>query len=50
LTPVQGAAVREFLVAVVLILMLRYRPSGLVPETMPRLPVPPAQGAHQPTA
>jgi branched-chain amino acid transport system permease protein len=51
LTPVQGAAVREFLVAVVLILMLRYRPSGLIPEKIARLPVPPpSQGAHQPTA
>ena len=53
LTPVQGAAVREFLVAVVLILMLRYRPSGLIPERLPRLPVPPSASArerHQPTA
>lgn len=51
LTPVQGAAVREFLVAVVLILMLRYRPAGLIPERIPRLAVP-ASGAsaHQPTA
>ena len=51
LTPVQGAAVREFLVAVVLILMLRYRPAGLVPERIARFPIP-ASGAsaHQPTA
>jgi branched-chain amino acid transport system permease protein len=51
LTPVQGAAVREFLVAVVLILMLRYRPAGLIPERIARLAVP-ASGAsaHQPTA
>ena len=53
LTPVQGAAVREFLVAVVLILMLRYRPSGLIPEKLPQLPVPPSargESIHQPTA
>lgn len=51
LTPVQGAAVREFLVAVVLILMLRYRPAGLVPERIARLAVPPSgASAHQPTA
>jgi branched-chain amino acid transport system permease protein len=45
-TPVQGAAIREFLVAVLLIVMLRYRPAGLLPERLVRLPVPP----HQPTA
>jgi branched-chain amino acid transport system permease protein len=45
-TPVQGAAIREFLVAALLIVMLRYRPAGLVPERLVRLPVPP----HQPTA
>ena len=51
LTPVQGAAVREFLVAVVLILMLRYRPAGLVPERIARFPVSAsAASAHQPTA
>ncbi|HEY1329642.1 MAG TPA: branched-chain amino acid ABC transporter permease [Casimicrobiaceae bacterium] len=44
LTPVQGAAVREFLVAAVLILMLRYRPAGLIPEKPPRLPAPPERG------
>ena len=45
-TPVQGAAIREFLVAVLLIVMLRFRPAGLIPERLVRLPVPP----HQPTA
>jgi branched-chain amino acid transport system permease protein len=52
LTPVQGAAVREFLVAVVLILMLRFRPAGLIPERIAALPVPPsaARATHQPTA
>jgi branched-chain amino acid transport system permease protein len=45
-TPVQGAAIREFLVAALLIVMLRYRPAGLLPERLVRLPVPP----HQPTA
>ena len=32
ITPVQGAAMREFLIAALLIVMLRYKPSGLVPE------------------
>ena len=52
LTPVQGAAVRECLVAVVLILMLRFRPAGLIPERIAPLPVPPsaARATHQPTA
>jgi branched-chain amino acid transport system permease protein len=40
-TPVQGAALREFMVAVLLIVMLRYRPAGLIPEKLARLPVPP---------
>jgi branched-chain amino acid transport system permease protein len=52
LTPVQGAAVREFLVAVVLILMLLFRPAGIIPERIAPLPVPPsaARATHQPTA
>jgi hypothetical protein len=29
--------------------MLRYKPSGLIPEKLVRLPVPPPAG-HQPTA
>jgi branched-chain amino acid transport system permease protein len=45
-TPVQGAAMREFLVAALLIVMLRFRPAGLIPERLVRLPVPP----HHPTA
>jgi branched-chain amino acid transport system permease protein len=44
-TPVQGAALREFMVAVLLIVMLRYRPGGLIPEKLPRLPVPTANEA-----
>ena len=50
---VQGAAVRELMIAALLIVMLRYKPTGLVPERLPRLPVPPlpppATG-YQPTA
>ncbi len=38
--PVQGAALREFMVAALLIVMLRYKPSGLIPEELVRLPVP----------
>jgi len=37
---VQGAALREFLIAAMLIVMLRYRPMGLIPERLPRIPVP----------
>jgi branched-chain amino acid transport system permease protein len=47
--PVQGAAVREFLVAALLIVVLRYKPQGLIPERLATLPVPPA-GRYQPTA
>lgn len=47
---VQGAAVREFLVAALLLVILRYKPAGLLPERLPRLPVPPAGGRYQPTA
>jgi branched-chain amino acid transport system permease protein len=50
ITPVQGAAIREFLIAVLLLVMLRYKPSGLVPERLTRLPVPPAAPRYQPTA
>ena len=48
---VQGAAVREFLIAALLIVMLRYKPTGLIPEQLPRIPVPstPAE-RYQPTA
>ena len=50
ITPVQGAAIREFLIAALLIVMLRYKPSGLVPEPSTRLPVPPVAEGYQPTA
>jgi branched-chain amino acid transport system permease protein len=39
---VQGAALRELLIAALLIVMLRYRPAGLVPERLPSIPVPAA--------
>jgi branched-chain amino acid transport system permease protein len=39
---VQGAALRELLIATLLIVMLRYRPRGLIPERLPRIPVPPS--------
>jgi branched-chain amino acid transport system permease protein len=41
---VQGAALRELLIAALLIVMLRYRPTGLVPERLPLIPVPAAPG------
>jgi branched-chain amino acid transport system permease protein len=50
ITPVQGAAIREFLIAALLIVVLRYRPRGLVPERSTRLPVPPVARGYQPTA
>jgi branched-chain amino acid transport system permease protein len=50
ITPVQGAAIREFLIAAMLLVMLRYKPSGLVPEVSTRLPVPPPAARYQPTA
>jgi branched-chain amino acid transport system permease protein len=51
ITPVQGAAIREFLVAALLLVMLRYKPGGLVPERLAALPVPPPlAGRYQPTA
>ena len=37
---VQGAALRELLIATLLIVMLRYRPRGLIPEQLPRIDVP----------
>ena len=39
LSAVQGAALREFLIAVLLIVLMRLHPQGLVPERLPRLPV-----------
>ncbi|HWD37081.1 MAG TPA: branched-chain amino acid ABC transporter permease, partial [Casimicrobiaceae bacterium] len=50
ITPVHGAAIREFLIAAFLLVMLRYKPTGLVPETSTRLPSPPAATRYQPTA
>ena len=50
ITPVQGAAIREFLIAAFLLVMLRYKPSGLIPETTTRLPVAQPASRYQPTA
>ena len=50
ITPVQGAAIREFLIASFLLVMLRYKPTGLVPATSTRLPVPPSPQRYQPSA
>ena len=48
ISAVQGAALREILIAALLIVLLRYNPQGLVPERMPRLPVAgPAPGKPQ---
>lgn len=51
---VQGAALREFLIASLLIVMLRYKPGGLIPERLAKIPAPetPAQprGVPQETA
>jgi branched-chain amino acid transport system permease protein len=44
LTAVQGAALRELLIAALLIAMLRYRPAGLVPERLAVIPVPAVPG------
>jgi branched-chain amino acid transport system permease protein len=40
LSAVQGAALREFLVAGLLIVVLRFNPSGLIPERLPRVALP----------
>jgi branched-chain amino acid transport system permease protein len=42
LQPVQVAAVREFAIGVSLILVLRFRPAGMLPERLPRMPMPSA--------
>jgi len=48
---VQGAALREFLIAALLIVMLRYKPRGLIPEQLTEIPVPSSTGGrYQPTA
>jgi branched-chain amino acid transport system permease protein len=44
LSAVQGAALRELLIAALLIVMLRYRPAGLVPERLPFIPLPASSG------
>jgi branched-chain amino acid transport system permease protein len=38
LQQVQGAAVREFIIGASLILVLSFRPAGLLPERLPRMP------------
>jgi branched-chain amino acid transport system permease protein len=50
LSAVQGAAVREFLVAALLLVILRYKPAGLLPERLAQLPMPSSSGRYQPTA
>src|SRR5499427_4758026 len=50
ISPVQGAAIREFLVAALLLVVLRYRPAGLLPERLTRFAVPPKKARYQPTA
>jgi branched-chain amino acid transport system permease protein len=54
LTPVRGAAVRELLISGSLIALLRLRPTGLIPERLPRVPVPdlpePPAGEPRPAA
>ena len=45
LKPVQVAAVREFLIGASLIVVLRFRPAGLIPERIPRHAAPAAAGA-----
>ena len=50
-TPVQGAAIREFLVAAFLLVMLRYKPTGIVPECLAALPIAEVPSTrYQPTA
>ena len=39
LQPVQAAVVREFIIGASLILVLRFRPAGLLPERLPRMPI-----------
>jgi branched-chain amino acid transport system permease protein len=45
LAPVQVAAVREFLIGASLIVVLRLRPSGLLPERRPRVAIPARPGS-----
>lgn len=46
ISTVQGAALRELLIASLLIVMLRYRPTGLTPERLTVIPVPAAAPAR----
>jgi branched-chain amino acid transport system permease protein len=48
LSPVQGAALREFLISSSLIVILRFRPGGLVPEHIPPLVPMPAVATKPP--
>ena len=48
LAPVQVAAVREFVIGVSLILVLRLRPAGLLPERLPRIALPVAPTSERP--
>jgi branched-chain amino acid transport system permease protein len=46
LSAVQGAALRELLIAVLLLVLLRYNPTGLVPERLPRIALPESRPLH----
>ena len=48
LAPVQVAAVREFVIGLSLILVLRLRPAGLVPERLPRIALPAVPTSERP--
>ena len=48
LAPVQVAAVREFVIGLSLILVLRLRPTGLLPERLPRIVLPVAPTSERP--
>ncbi|HTY78033.1 MAG TPA: branched-chain amino acid ABC transporter permease [Candidatus Bathyarchaeia archaeon] len=47
LEPVQVAAVREFTIGVSLILVLRFRPAGILPERLVHIPMPGAAAAPE---
>ncbi len=52
LSAVQGAALRELLIASLLLVMLRYKPGGLIPERLAFIPAPKtpprSSGAYEP--
>src|SRR5205823_3634383 len=49
--PGAGRSVARAAVAVLLLVILRYKPAGLIPEKLARLPIPPSgTETHQPTA